>query len=178
MTLLDRISALTGRAVSWLTLLMVLVTCLVVVLRYAFDAGFIWLQESITWMHAAVFMIGAAYTLEQDQHVRVDVFYRGLSDRGKAIVDIAGVLLLLLPLMIYCLWESWDYVSTSWRIREASREAGGLPYPWTPLIKSCLLIMPALVALQAVSMLARSVAALRRGHRMRPADAYSEDIRG
>jgi len=175
---LDRVSTATGRAVSWLTLVMVLVSFLVVVLRYVFDAGFIWLQESITWMHAAVFMLGAAYTLEQDQHVRVDVFYRGLSERGKAVVDIAGVLLLLLPLMVFFLWQSWDYVETSWRIRESSGEAGGLPYPWTPLLKSCLLIMPAAVALQALALLLRSALTLYRGYGVAAVDGDSEDIRG
>lgn len=175
---LDRLSTATGRAISWLTLAMVVVTFVVVVLRYVFDAGFIWLQESITWMHAAVFMLGAAYTLEQDQHVRVDVFYRGLSDRGKAVVDIVGVLVLLLPLMVFFLWQSWDYVESSWRIREASREAGGLPYPWTPVLKSCLLVMPVAVALQAVALLLRSALTLARGYRVAAVDGDSEDIRG
>jgi TRAP-type mannitol/chloroaromatic compound transport system permease small subunit len=93
-------------------------------------------------------------------------------------VDIGGVLFLLLPLTAYFFWESWDYVETSWRIREASREAGGLAYPWTPLLKSLLLIMPATVALQGIAMLWRSLRTLRRGYRVRPDDADSEDIRG
>lgn len=173
---LDRMATATGRMIAWLTLIMVMVTFLVVIMRYVFDAGFIWLQEAITWMHAAVFMLGAAYTLEQDQHVRVDVFYRSLSEGRRALVDIAGVLLLLLPLMAFFLWQAWDYVETSWRIRESSREAGGLPYPWTPLLKSCLLAMPLLVALQAVSMLIRSVLVLRSGSRQAPA-SDTEDIR-
>lgn len=173
---LDRFSAATGRIIAWLTLVMVLVTFLVVVMRYVFDAGFIWLQESITWMHAAVFMLGAAYTLEQDQHVRVDVFYRSMDPRRKAVVDIAGVLVLLLPLMLYCLWLSWDYVETSWRIRETSREAGGLSYPWIPLMKSCLLAMPVLVGVQAVSLLLRSILALGTGSRGAP-PVDSEDIK-
>ncbi len=173
---LDRLSAATGRAIAWLTLAMVLVTFLVVVLRYVFDAGFIWLQESITWMHAAVFMLGAAYTLEQDQHVRVDIFYRGLSERGKAVVEIAGVFVLLLPLMVFFLWQSWDYVESSWRMREASREAGGLPYPWTPLLKTCLLVMPAAVALQAVALVLRSVLTLVRGRARPVADGDSADL--
>jgi len=124
-----------------------------------------------------VFMLGAAYTLEQDQHVRVDVFYRGLSEQGKAVVDIAGVLVLLLPLMVFFLWQSWDYVETSWRIRESSREAGGLPYPWTPLLKSCLLVMPAAVTLQAIALLLRSALTLSRGYRVPAVDGDSEDIR-
>jgi tripartite ATP-independent transporter DctM subunit len=73
---LDRISILSGQLTSWLTVIMVIVTVVVVVMRYVFDAGAVWLQESVVWMHAVVFMVGAAYTLQQDEHVRVDIFYR------------------------------------------------------------------------------------------------------
>ena len=148
---------------AWLTLFMVLVTFLVVVLRYVFDLGFIWLQETVTWMHAAVFMLGAAYTLLGDEHVRVDVFYREFSPRRKAIVDTAGVLLFLLPLCAFMIWSAWDFVAASWTIREASRESGGLPYPMVPLLKSVLLLMPAMLAIQGVSLLLKSVATLRSG---------------
>jgi len=141
---------------------MVLVTFLVVVLRYVFDLGYIWLQETVTWMHAAVFMLGAAYTLLGDEHVRVDVFYREFSPRRKAIVDTAGVLLFLLPLCAFMIWSAWDFVAASWAIKEASRESGGLPYPMVPLLKSLLLLMPAMLAIQGVSLLLKSVAALRR----------------
>ena len=147
---------------AWLTLFMVLVTFLVVVLRYVFDLGFIWLQETVTWMHAAVFMLGAAYTLLGDEHVRVDVFYREFSARRKAIVDSAGVLLFLLPLCIFMIWSAWDFVAASWTIKEASRESGGLPYPMVPLLKSILLVMPSMLALQGLSLLLKSVATLRR----------------
>lgn len=140
---------------------MVVVTCVVVVLRYVFDLGFIWLQESVTWMHAVIFMLGAAYALSRDEHVRVDVFYREFDDRRRAIVDILGVLLFLLPLCIYIGWSAWDFVAASWNIREASRESGGLPYPMVPLLKSVLVLMPAMLALQGVALLLRSVAALR-----------------
>jgi len=140
---------------------MVLVTFLVVVLRYVFDLGFIWLQETVTWMHAAVFMLGAAYTLLGDEHVRVDVFYREFSPRRKAIVDAAGVLLFLLPLCAFMIWSAWDFVAASWAIKEASRESGGLPYPMVPLLKSVLLLMPAMLVLQGTSLLLKSVATLR-----------------
>ena len=140
---------------------MVLVTFLVVVLRYVFDLGFIWLQESVVWMHAAVFMLGAAFTLERNEHVRVDIFYRELDPRRQAIVDIAGVVVLLLPLCGFIFWSAWDFVSISWSIREASRESGGLPYPMIPLLKSIILVMPTLVALQGISILLRSLNALR-----------------
>lgn len=159
-TIIDRLSELTGRLTAWLTLAMVLVTCLVVVLRYVFDIGFIWLQESVTWMHAVVFMLGAAYTLEREDHVRVDVFYRRFGERGRAVVDLLGVFLFLLPLCGWIGWSSWDFVATSWRIGEASRESGGLPYPLVPLLKSVLVVMPAALALQGLSLGLRSVRAL------------------
>ena len=160
--LIDRISSAIGQAVSWLTLFMVVVTFVIVVMRYVFDAGLIWLQESVTWMHAAVFMIGAAYTLEQDEHVRVDVFYRSMSDRRRAWIDLIGVCLFLWPLCAFLAWTSWDFVAVSWRMQEASRESGGLPYPLIPLLKTVLLLMPAIVALQGLSLMLRSVGALRR----------------
>lgn len=173
---LENLSRWTGRAVAWLTLAMVLVTFLVVLLRYVFDFGLIWMQESITWMHAMVFMIGAAYTLEQGQHVRVDIFYREMSPRRQAVVDIAGVLLLLLPLCVFFAWQSWDYVAVSWRIAEGSREAGGLPYPFTPLMKSFLIAMPVLLALQGLALLAHSVARLRGADSESETAADTDDI--
>lgn len=162
MSLIDRFSDATGRATAWLTLVMTVVTFVVVVMRYLFDSGYIWIQESITWMHAMVFMLGAAYALRHEQHVRVDIFYRGMPARRRAWVDTLGVLLFLWPTCTYLLLESWDFVTTSWSIREASRESGGLPYPFVPLLKSVLLVMPVLLALQGLSLLLKSAAELRR----------------
>ncbi len=160
--MLDRFSVATGRAAAWLTLLMVLVTFFIVVLRYIFGAGAIWLQESLTWMHGAVFMLGAAYTLQVDGHVRVDVFYRDMSDKRKARVNLLGVLLFLFPLCGLFFYESFNYVAAAWRFGEVSRNAGGLPYPAVPLLKSILLVMPVTVSLQGLSMLLNSVTTLRR----------------
>lgn len=159
--LLDRISHITGRATAWLTLFMVLLTTIIVVMRYVFDAGQIWMQESVTWMHAAVFMVGAAYTLLHEEHVRVDIFYRNMSARRRALVDFLGVLLFLLPLCGFLAWMAWDFAAVSWAINESSREPGGLPYPMIPLAKSIVVVMPVFVALQGVSMLLRSLATLR-----------------
>ncbi len=159
--LLDRISTAIGRAASWLTLFMVLVTFVVVVMRYVFDAGLIWVQESVIWMHAAVFMLGAAYTLRDEEHVRVDVFYRKMSPRRRAWVDLVGVAIFLFPLCLFLAWNSFDFVTQSWRIREMSRESGGLPYPFVPLLKSVLLLMPLAVAMQGVSLFLKSLKALR-----------------
>jgi TRAP-type mannitol/chloroaromatic compound transport system permease small subunit len=160
--LFDRISNITGKATSWLTLAMVILTSIIVVMRYVFDAGLIWMQESVTWMHAAVFMIGAAYTLLHEEHVRVDIFYRKMSERGRAIVDLVGVVLFLLPLCGFLALMAYDFAAAAWSIHETSREPGGLPYPMIPLLKSIVIVMPVAVALQGISMLMRSITTIRR----------------
>jgi len=159
--MLDRFSALLGRASAWLTLFMVLVTFIVVVLRYVFDVGLIWLQESVVWMHGFVFMVGAAYTLQQEEHVRVDIFYREMSRERRALVDLIGVTVFLVPLCALLGWKAFDYVAVSWQLQEASRESGGLPYPLIPLLKSILVVMPIMVGLQGVALLSRCVRTLR-----------------
>ncbi len=158
---LDRFSTASGQAAAWLTLFMVIVTFVVVVMRYVFDAGWIWVQESVVWMHAMVFMLGAAYTLRSEEHVRVDVFYRTMGERGRAWVDLIGVLIFLMPLCLFLAWKSFDFVTQSWSLREASRESGGLPYPFIPMLKSVLLLMPITVALQGLSLLLNSLHTLR-----------------
>ena len=140
---------------------MVLVTCVVVVLRYVVGAGAIWLQESVIWMHAAVFMLGAAYTLQREDHVRVDVFYRSMSNRKQSLVNLVGVLIFIFPVCGFLFVEALSYVGDSWSDHEVSRNSGGLPYPFVPLLKTVLLVMPATVALQGVSMLLRSIGVLR-----------------
>ena len=164
MELFDRLSRVTGKVTAWLTLAMVIVTTIIVVLRYVFDAGFIWLQESVTWMHAAVFMLGASYTLLNEEHVRVDIFYRSASESRRAWVDLIGVLIFLLPMCGYLAYASWDFAAASWSIRESSREPGGLAYPLIPMLKSVVVLMPVAVGLQGVSLLLRSLARIRRGH--------------
>jgi TRAP-type mannitol/chloroaromatic compound transport system permease small subunit len=151
---LDRFNGVIGRAVAWLALAMVLVTFLVVILRYAFDYGSIAMQESVTYMHAVLFMLGAAYTLQQDGHVRVDIFYQGFSRRGRAWVDLLGTLLLLLPVCLFVLASSWGYVTESWAVKEGSREAGGIPAVY--LLKTLLVAMPLLVLMQGLVVLIRS----------------------
>ena len=148
-SILDRISELTGHSVAWLTLLMVILTFLIVVLRYGFDSGWIALQESVNWLHACVFMLGASYALKRDSHVRVDIFYQKFSSRGRALVDLLGSLLLLLPVCLFIFLASWEYVLGAWEIGEASAETGGLPALY--LLKSLLLIMPVLLILQALA---------------------------
>lgn len=148
---LRSVSEVSGRLTAWLMVPMVAGTFVVVVLRYAFDVGWIWMQESVVWVHAAVFMLAAAYTLNRDEHVRVDIFYRGMSPRRKALVDLLGTVLFLMPVMIFLAVTSWDYVAVSWRIHEASREAGGMPYPFVPLLKTLIPLTSGLLLLQGAA---------------------------
>lgn len=159
---LDRFSSMTGKITAWLTLAMVIITVVVVVMRYVFDAGMIWLQESVIWMHAAVFMLGAAYTLLHEEHVRVDIFYRKMSTRRRAWIDLLGVIFFLLPLCGFLAYVSIDFAAASWSMQESSREPGGMPYPYIPILKSIVVAMPVAVALQGVSLLLRSLAHIRQ----------------
>jgi TRAP-type mannitol/chloroaromatic compound transport system permease small subunit len=152
---LDRLAELTGRIVSWLTLAMVLVTVAVVVLRYLFDIGSIALQESITYLHATVFMLGAAYTLKHDAHVRVDIFYQQCTPRARAWINLLGTLLLLLPVCVFIFISSLDYVAAAWSIQEGSREAGGLDGVY--LLKTVIPLMAVLLLLQGCSMALHSL---------------------
>lgn len=139
--------ALSGKAIAWLTLLMVLLTFTIVVLRYGFNMGWIWLQESLSYLHVAVFSVVAAWALQQDGHVRVDIFYAAMTPRNRARVDLLGTLIFLVPFCVFILIISWPYVANSWKLLESSREAGGLPLVF--LLKSLILVMPALLLGQA-----------------------------
>jgi TRAP-type mannitol/chloroaromatic compound transport system permease small subunit len=158
--LADGVNERLGRAAAWLTLAMVLVYFAVALLRYAFSLGWIWMQESVVYMHALVFMLTAALTLKNDQHVRVDIFYSRLSPRGKHRINLLGSLLFTLPLALLLLWAGWDYVGASWALRERSADAGGLQAVY--LLKSVILLMAAQLALQALAEAARAWLALRR----------------
>lgn len=144
---------MTGQSIAWLTLPMVAGTFVIVVLRYGFGVGWIWMQEGVLWIHALVLMLAAAYTLRLDQHVRVDIFYRRMPPRGRALVDVLGICLFLLPVTLFIAIVSFDYVAVSWSIREGSREAGGLPYPFVPLLKSVIILAPVLLVIEAVARL-------------------------
>ena len=162
---IDTFSEWTGRVLAWLTLLMVLVTFFIVVMRYAFNWGRIDIQESVIYMHSVVFLAGAAYTLKRDGHVRVDIFYREMGPRARAIVDLLGTLLLLAPTMILIIWVSLDYVGRSWSLMEASPETGGLPGVY--LLKSLIIVAAVLVLLQGLSDLLRCLLVLG-GHQPPP----------
>lgn len=159
--LVDRLNERVGQAVAWLTLLMVLITFAVAILRYVYSIGWVWLQESYVWLHGIVFMVGAGYTLLHNAHVRVDIFYRPASVRYKAVIDLFGALILLLPLVAIVVYVSYDYVLISWAQGEQSREAGGLPALY--LLKSVILLFCLLLGLQGLSLAVRSALTLT-GH--------------
>jgi len=156
---LEQTSEISGRFVAWLTLFIVMLTFIVVILRYIFDIGSIAMQESISYLHAFVFMLGAAYTLKHDSHVRVDVFYRNMTPVKKAWVDLLGTLLLLFPVCLFIFFSSWDYVLTSWSQFEESGEAGGLAYVY--ILKTSLLIMPTLLMLQGSALALKKLLLLK-----------------
>ena len=155
---IDRVTEITGRAISWLTMLMVALVVAVVVMRYFLEMGSIAMQESITYIHAMVFMMGIAFTLKRGGHVRVDIFYRAFSVRKKALVDLLGGVLFLCPVALLVLAASWDYVVASWAIAETSAENNGLPFIY--LLKTLMLIMPSTLLLQGIAETLKSVLTL------------------
>ncbi|MEP0070693.1 TRAP transporter small permease subunit [Pyruvatibacter sp.] len=159
--LIDGLNNRIGRTVSWLALIMVVVQFVIVVQRYVFGIGSIWMQESIVYMHGFLFMLAAGYTLLHNGHVRVDVFYREATPRRKAMTDLFGVIFFLLPLCIAVAWLAWPYVSNSWAIFEGSKETSGIHGVY--LLKTVIIIFAGLVALQGVSLAAHSVRILM-GH--------------
>ena len=156
---IDRFTEGSGRLLSWLTILMVVLVVVVVITRYFLEIGSIALQESVTYLHAMVFMLGLAFTLKRGGHVRVDIFYRGYSIRGKAIVDFLGGLLFLFPFCLLIFISSWDYVLASWAIGEGSSENSGIAAIY--LLKTLMLIMPATLLLQGVAEILKALLVLR-----------------
>jgi TRAP-type mannitol/chloroaromatic compound transport system permease small subunit len=159
---IDRLNAAIGRTMAWAALFVVLVQFLVVLLRYGFGIGSIWLSESILYGHAALFMLVAAWTLRQGGHVRVDVFYADASPRTKALIDLLGALLLLLPFMLVLAWLSLPYVARSWAILERSRETSGLPAIF--LLKTLIPAFALSMALQGIAQAIRAADALAGGN--------------
>lgn len=150
----EKFTDITGRFISWATVTMVILVVLVVVARYFLGLGSIALQESVTYLHCLVFMMGIAFTLKHDGHVRVDIFYRGFSPRCQALVNLIGALLFLVPFCLLIFFTSWDYVLSSWVIGETSAENNGLPFIY--LLKTLMLLMPVTLLLQGIAEIVRS----------------------
>lgn len=155
---IDWLNTKIGRAAAWLCLAVVAIQFAVVVLRYLFGIGSIWLQESIVYSHAAMFLLVAAWTLKNDGHVRVDVFYAAASPRRKAMIDLCGALCLLIPFAAAILYLSWPYVVRSWAIMEGSRESSGLPLVF--VLKTLIPVFAVMLILQGIAQAIRAAAVL------------------
>lgn len=148
-----------GRAVSWLAPLVVVLVFGLVAARYLFATSSVAAGELVLWLHAAAFLVGAAFALRRDAHVRVDVLRPRFGERGRAWAELVGTIAFLLPFALFLAWVSWPYVAASWRIDEGSREPGGLPNVW--LLKALIPIAGMLLALQGLAVVARAIAVLR-----------------
>ncbi len=159
MRFIDGFNSVVGKTTAWLAVIMVVTQFTVVLMRYVFGIGSIMMQESVVYMHSILFMLGAGYTLLHNGHVRVDVFYREISARKKAIVDIFGVVFLLLPVCILIFQSSFHYVSQSWMIMEGSKETSGIQAVF--LLKTTILVFCVLLGMQGIALALRSFLILR-----------------
>jgi len=155
---LDTVSQYTGQALSWLTLIMVVLTATIVSMRSFIGWGSIALQESVSYLHATVLMLCLGYNLQQNAHVRVDVFYGRLGPVGKAWIDAIGSIVFLLPFAIFLIVVSVPFVKEAWVIKETSADPGGLPFVY--LLKTLIPVSALLLALQAVSEAIRALLTL------------------
>ena len=155
---IDRFNTIIGYLSAFFVFSMVIVVFTVVVLRYGFNIGFIWMQEVYVWLHSFVFMLGAGFTYLANEHVRIDVFYREASKKYKAIVDLLGNIFLLLP-FLYIIWKySYPFVYRSFLMNEVSREAGGMPALY--ILKSAILWFCIVLFLQLISNVIKSILTL------------------
>jgi len=155
---IDRAIAAIGRAAAWCCLYVVIAEFAVVAMRYALGMGSIKLQESVLYAHAGLFMLAAAWTLQVDGHVRVDIFYAQARPHARALVDLIGALLFLLPFAVVLAVLSVPYVERSWAILERSREASGLPFVY--LLKTLIPLFALLIGLQGVAQVLRAALVL------------------
>lgn len=147
-----------GGVVSWMSLAIVLVCFTVVVQRYLFSTSFVWMQDLYVWLNGAMFTAVAGFALLRDDHVRVDIFYRAAGPRKKAVVDLVGVVLFLLPFCFIVWHYAWPFVMRSWRLSEASANYGGMPGLF--ILKTFILGFAVLITLQGVAIALRSVLVL------------------
>jgi TRAP-type mannitol/chloroaromatic compound transport system permease small subunit len=151
---LDRMNTAIGRAAAWCCLYVVLAEFAVVVMRYALGIGSIRLQESVLYAHAALFMLAAAWTLQVDGHVRVDVFYAQAKPRTRALIDLLGAIVFLAPFVAVLAMLSIPYVARSWAVLEGSRETSGLPFVY--LLKTLIPLFALLIGLQGIAQAIRA----------------------
>ncbi|WP_114416743.1 TRAP transporter small permease subunit [Marinospirillum perlucidum] len=172
--MISRFNILLGHFFSWFSLGIVLVCFTVVVLRYVFSSGAIWLQDLYVWLNAMMFMGISGYALFNNSHVRVDIFYRPASRRRKAWVDMFGSLFFVGPFAwVLAVW-SLPYIQRSWRFMEGSSNFGGMPGLY--VIKTFVLVFAAVIALQALAMFLRGLLVLANQEDLLPEEyRYQED---
>ena len=159
---IDKFTEYSGRIISWLILLLVLLTCYDVFMRYLFNSGTVALQELEWHLFALIFLLGGAYTLKHDDHVRVDVIFNSkhLNDRQRAWINIVGMLVFLTPFCILILISAWPFVQNAFWYQEGSPDPGGLPYRF--VIKSSILIGFGLLLIQGFAELLRNILVLKQ----------------
>ena len=162
---IDSLNEWIGKLASWLVLLMVLVICYDVAMRYLFQQGSVGLQELQWHLFSLIFLLGAAYTLKHDDHVRVDMFYQSskLTDSHRAWINILGIILFLLPFCTLILITTWPFVENAFYYSEGSPDPGGLPHRY--LLKGSILVAFALLILQGIAELLRNITILQQEHK-------------
>lgn len=155
---IEGLSEWTGRAVSWLTTLLVILFCYDVLMRYFFQSTSIAMVELEWHLFGLIFILGAAFAFKHDKHVRVDVFYARFSPKRKAWVNLIGTLVFLLPFCLVILNTSASFFMNAYQIRESSPDPGGLPARY--LIKGSIFVGFALLFLQGLAEIIRSVQTL------------------
>ena len=160
LNLINKINVTLGKFFSWALLIMVLLTCIIVVLRYLFNLGFIWMQELVRYLYACVFMVCAAYTLAEDEHVRVDIFYSKLTNKWKSLINTVGSLIFLIPFCFSIIFYSFTYVINSWAQLEGSLEERGLHAVF--LLKSLIWVFAIMLLLQSIYIVFKGIKKLLR----------------
>ena len=168
---IDRVNSVAGYLVSWLTTLLVLVVCYDVFSRYLMGKSFVAVQELQWHIFAIIFLAGSGYTLKMDKHVRVDLIYSHLSDKGKAWINLLGTILFLIPFAVVMIWASKDFVMNSFQIKEISPNPGGLPARY--VLKGVIPFAFFLIFLQGVSLAASSLITIIGKGSVRPAGTKS-----
>jgi len=151
---IDQLNDFVGRSVSWLNLVLVLLVCIDVLRRFLFERTDAWIMELEWHLFAMVFLLGAGYTLKENKHVRVDLFYSQFSEKNKALINLVGGMVLLLPLCLLLVYISVQYSYSSYMIGEGSPDPGGLPYRF--VIKSMIPFGMFLLLLQGLSEIAKA----------------------
>ena len=156
---IDKVSELIGKVFSWLILLMVIFTCLVVIMRYVLGLGSVLLQDIVLYLHGSFFLLSISFAYKRDAHVRVDIFYRDATYKTKCVINLLGNIILLQPLCLVIFLYSWGFVEFSWKILEVSPEPDGLPFVY--IQKTLLLLMSFFLWVQSLAEIIKSLIFLK-----------------